>query len=222
MNAAGGRLVRELQRQSVAAVYLSDEALRLLRNNPDVEAVDPAFAAGNASVGSTVCVIDSGYCLDHEDLQDANVTGMNDPGTGNWYEYSCGHGSHVAGTILALDNAVGVVGVNRSGRRHRPDARRQHEPQRHRTERHRGKRFPGGVGRGRAAGRRRRQRRQQRNADIELAAPGVGVVSTSPFRVSGLTADGETWPGEHMSNRHGRYWMCTAPIAPLNRNGLRS
>lgn len=86
MNAAGGRLVRELQRQSVAAVYLSDEALRLLRNNPDVEAVDPAFAAGNASVGSTVCVIDSGYCLDHEDLQDANVTGMNDPGTGNWYE----------------------------------------------------------------------------------------------------------------------------------------
>ncbi len=112
--------------------------MRLLRNNPNVEYVevdqrrypmaqtkpygiglvqadDPVLAASNASVGSTVCIIDSGYYLEHEDLQDANVTGSQDPGTGNWYEDSCGHGTHVAGTVSALDNAIGVVGVNRNG-----------------------------------------------------------------------------------------------------------
>jgi subtilisin family serine protease len=135
---AGGRVARELAQQKVVAVYLSDQALRLLRNNPNVEYVEvdprryplaqskpygigmvqadhPDLAASNASAGATVCIIDSGYYQAHEDLQDANVTGSNDSGTGNWFEDSCGHGTHVAGTVSALDNAVGVVGVNGNG-----------------------------------------------------------------------------------------------------------
>ncbi|WP_203336513.1 S8 family serine peptidase [Nocardioides limicola] len=60
----------------------------------------------------TVCVIDSGYHVGHEDLP-ANVTGDDDPGgTGAWNEDGDGHGTHVAGTIAAVDNDLGVVGVN--------------------------------------------------------------------------------------------------------------
>jgi len=80
-----------------------------------IQADNAVFNASNASSGVTVCIIDSGYQIAHEDLQDANVTGTNDPGTGNWYEDSCGHGSHVAGTIAALNNTTGVVGVNKNG-----------------------------------------------------------------------------------------------------------
>ena len=59
-----------------------------------------------------ICIIDSGYSRIHEDLPDANVDGTNNAGTGNWYDDTCGHGSHVAGTIVATNNNdVGVLGV---------------------------------------------------------------------------------------------------------------
>ncbi|MCH8536983.1 MAG: S8 family serine peptidase [Alkalimonas sp.] len=63
----------------------------------------------------TVCVIDSGLDLPHEDFLDANITGTNDPGTGNWFEAGGPHGTHVAGTIAALNNDVGIVGVLPNG-----------------------------------------------------------------------------------------------------------
>lgn len=60
-----------------------------------------------------VCIIDSGYDLAHEDLSGNSVTGDNDPGTGAWNTDENHHGTHVAGTIAAINNAgVGVVGVN--------------------------------------------------------------------------------------------------------------
>ena len=60
-----------------------------------------------------VCIIDSGYDLQHEDLNGNNVTGEYDSGTGWWYTDENHHGSHVAGTIAAINNSgVGVVGVN--------------------------------------------------------------------------------------------------------------
>lgn len=64
--------------------------------------------AGNRKV----CIIDSGYDLAHEDLAQNAVTGENDSGTGNWFEDQNGHGTHVAGTIAAINNSgIGVVGV---------------------------------------------------------------------------------------------------------------
>lgn len=62
-----------------------------------------------------VCIIDSGYYLGHEDLPQANVSGSADGGAGAWSQDGFGHGTHVAGTISALNNSVGVVGVNPGG-----------------------------------------------------------------------------------------------------------
>lgn len=58
-----------------------------------------------------VAVIDSGIDLDHPDLQ-ANIKG----GVNTIYSFFSadddnGHGSHVAGTIAAINNTVGAVGV---------------------------------------------------------------------------------------------------------------
>ena len=66
-----------------------------------------------------VCILDTGYTLNHPDLINSGVTGSDGYGsndTGNWYEDGNGHGTHVAGTIAAVGgNNQGVVGVNRSG-----------------------------------------------------------------------------------------------------------
>ena len=60
-----------------------------------------------------VCIIDSGYDRNHEDLSANSVTGEYDAGTGWWYTDENHHGTHVAGTIAAINNSgVGVVGVN--------------------------------------------------------------------------------------------------------------
>lgn len=69
--------------------------------------------AGNRKI----CIIDSGYDRTHEDLdKDADVTGEYDSGTGWWYTDENHHGTHVAGTISALNQAgTGVVGVISSG-----------------------------------------------------------------------------------------------------------
>jgi subtilisin family serine protease len=64
-----------------------------------------------------VCIIDSGYDNTHEDLAANDVTGEFDSGTGWWYTDESAHGTHVAGTIAALNQRnVGVVGVNPSGK----------------------------------------------------------------------------------------------------------
>jgi subtilisin family serine protease len=58
-----------------------------------------------------VCIIDSGYDRAHEDLSGNPADGIYDRGTGWWYTDENHHGSHVAGTIAAMNNGVGVVGV---------------------------------------------------------------------------------------------------------------
>ena len=74
------------------------------------------FAAVDMS-SRKVCIIDSGYDRGHEDLSTgANVTGEYDSVSGWWYTDENGHGTHVAGTVSALNNAgKGVVGVNANG-----------------------------------------------------------------------------------------------------------
>ncbi len=56
-----------------------------------------------------VCIIDSGIYTGHEDFQGLNVSGYN--GNLPWNVDGSGHGTHVSGTIAAMNNALGVVGV---------------------------------------------------------------------------------------------------------------
>lgn len=84
------------------------------------------FAPGNPNldidgtdderVDVDVAVIDTGIDLDHPDL---NVVGSTNCASGGPFTQSCGsggddgngHGTHVAGSVAALDNSTGVVGV---------------------------------------------------------------------------------------------------------------
>lgn len=125
--------VDKLGNRSIYSVELNDTALSSLQQNLDVEYVEidePRFLLsevtpwGQDSVGATlladtnagnrtVCIIDSGYDVAHNDLATNQVTGTNDTGTGDWSIPGAGnaHGTHVAGTIAAIANNAGVVGV---------------------------------------------------------------------------------------------------------------
>ena len=63
-----------------------------------------------------LCIVDSGVDGTHEDLAGVPMTGQNFTKSGAWNTDENSHGTHVAGTIAALNNAVGVVGVAPSGR----------------------------------------------------------------------------------------------------------
>lgn len=56
-----------------------------------------------------ICIIDSGIYTGHEDLNGVNATGYS--GNLPWNVDGSGHGTHVSGTIAAMNNALGVVGV---------------------------------------------------------------------------------------------------------------
>ncbi len=58
-----------------------------------------------------ICIIDSGVDATHEDLAGNNFSGKNFSGSGSWNTDEDSHGTHVTGTIAALNNSVGVVGV---------------------------------------------------------------------------------------------------------------
>ena len=60
----------------------------------------------------TLCIVDSGYDTAHEDLAANRVTGYNLTRSGEWFTDEAHHGTHVGGTISAIDAPnVGVVGV---------------------------------------------------------------------------------------------------------------
>ncbi len=132
--AAGAAVLLDLPQVNAAATRIPARALEALRSNPNIDYIEldvpryplsqttpygiglvqanqvTAAQAGNR----TVCVIDSGYNLAHVDLP-SGVQGTSDSGAGNWSVDGCGHGTHVAGTIAALNNTVGVIGVVPTG-----------------------------------------------------------------------------------------------------------
>jgi subtilisin family serine protease len=59
----------------------------------------------------TVCIVDSGIDGTHEDHQGNRLTGVNLTTSGDWNTDEAHHGTHVAGTIAAVDNDIGVIGV---------------------------------------------------------------------------------------------------------------
>lgn len=78
----------------------------ILRINGDLSST--ASGDGTGTVDVDVAVIDTGIDVDHPDL---NVVGGINCSNGNSFDDGNGHGSHVAGTIGAIDDGAGVVGV---------------------------------------------------------------------------------------------------------------
>jgi subtilisin family serine protease len=132
VRAVGGDVAHEFPRFRAIAAWLPEAALTALRNNPNVMRIEadpqrfplaetipygipmvqaPLVSDADAA-NRTVCIIDSGYSLGHPDLPAVGVSGVDDVGgAGAWSVDRCGHGTHVAGTIAALGNTAGVVGV---------------------------------------------------------------------------------------------------------------
>lgn len=131
----GARVKEVLAQQAALAVELSASELAQLQNDSDIELIEEDHKrypmAQQIPYGYTmvqadqvsdefasnqkVCVIDSGLDLPHEDFLSGNITGTNNSGTGNWYDNGGPHGTHVAGTIAALNNATGMLGVMPNG-----------------------------------------------------------------------------------------------------------
>ena len=74
------------------------------------------WAAGYEGEGVTVCIIDTGLYWEHQDIEDFPgdyiIGGTSQDPNSEWYTDGYGHGTHVAGTITAMDNEVGVIGVS--------------------------------------------------------------------------------------------------------------
>jgi serine protease len=96
--------------------YLMDVISPMAQTTPYGITMVQADQVSDSSAGNIkVCVIDTGYTSGHEDLQSSGVTGFAFSGHGNWFSDGNGHGTHVAGTMVGLNNNSGVVGVIGSG-----------------------------------------------------------------------------------------------------------
>lgn len=129
--AHGARVELDIPSVGGLAVSADPDEVDALAEDPNVESVEPdprryplaqilpfgipmvqAPAVSDLdAANTTVCVIDSGLSLPHEDFDAADVTASPGLGAGDPFDDSCGHGTHVTGTIAALGNSDGVVGV---------------------------------------------------------------------------------------------------------------
>ena len=118
----------------VNLVKMTEQQANALQNNPHIKAVEPNFevralsqsvpwgvthvqateahSAGLTGSGVKVAVLDTGIDKNHADL---NVVGgysvFTDSANSDPYYDANGHGTHVAGTVAALNNNIGVLGV---------------------------------------------------------------------------------------------------------------
>lgn len=109
------------QDKSIQSIEVDPKRYLFAESTPyGVTMVQALQLSDSGSVNQKVCIMDTGYTLNHADLPSSGVTGDDGYGsnnTGNWYNDGNGHGTHVAGTIAAIgSNNQGVVGVNPSGK----------------------------------------------------------------------------------------------------------
>jgi serine protease len=130
---ANAREVLAISGMNASAVELPEAAIAALSKNGNVEYVEedvlrhpmaqstpfgidmvqaPLVWPSATGANRKICIIDSGLYTAHEDHQSGKaITGY----PNGWNTDKCHHGTHVAGTIAAVNNSVGVVGVLPNG-----------------------------------------------------------------------------------------------------------
>ncbi|PLS17466.1 serine protease [Bacillus sp. M6-12] len=90
-----------------------DEAAEVPRGVELIQA--PKIWEKSQGGGMTVAILDTGCDISHPDLKERIIGGRNftgdDQGNTEIYKDYNGHGTHVAGTVAAVQNNTGVVGV---------------------------------------------------------------------------------------------------------------
>lgn len=132
VKAHGGEIKKQYKYMPLIVAKLSGAAAQALSNNPNIEYIEEdgmvqaigqetpwgvidvngtdAHQFGVTGAGINIGVIDTGIDYSHEDLQvSGGVTFVE--GTSNYMDDN-GHGTHVAGTIAAVNNIAGVIGVS--------------------------------------------------------------------------------------------------------------
>lgn len=127
-------IMHEFELLPVLALSLTENQAKGLMNHPQIEAVEEdakvqAFGqttpwgiphvqgtdaqdAGYTGSGVKVAVLDTGIDCSHEDLVVSGGYSVFDDADNNDPCYDGnGHGTHVAGTVAAVDNTLGVIGV---------------------------------------------------------------------------------------------------------------
>lgn len=129
VKAHGGNVLKEFDFIKAVVVDLPAQAVDALSKNPNVRYVEPDYeayataqttpwgitkvnapqvqAAGVTGSGVKVAIVDTGILTSHQDL---NVAGGYSTFGGSYVDDN-GHGTHVAGTVAALNNTLGVIGV---------------------------------------------------------------------------------------------------------------
>ena len=136
VKAFGGDIYREFTIVDVIAATMPQRAAEALEQEPGVRYVEPdgpvyaldqtvpwgidrVFGDESYSFdtwgitrgdGIAVAILDTGIDENHEDLPEL-LGGINTIDDTHWGADGHGHGTHVAGTVAALDNDLGVVGV---------------------------------------------------------------------------------------------------------------
>ncbi|WP_233254440.1 S8 family peptidase [Salipaludibacillus keqinensis] len=126
---AGGEVLHEYKYMPVLHVKIPEKAAKALEKNPNIDYVEKdeevttsqtvpwgidhinaptVHSWGNKGTGVKVAVLDTGIAT-HEDLRISG--GVSYISSEPSYQDYNGHGTHVAGTVAALDNSYGVIGV---------------------------------------------------------------------------------------------------------------
>ena len=107
-------LVEKLRKDPDVQSVLIDEKVEILAQEVPwgIERVKAISAHSiTKGTGIKVAILDTGIDMNHEDLKDNYKGGYNVISPGSPPIDGHGHGTHVAGTIAARDNNLGVIGV---------------------------------------------------------------------------------------------------------------